>query len=177
MVFMMPYDELNSPAVTFFENGDCSGFSGNYFAGPMGTVTSYTSSLMSSTGNAIPGRVSAVMVPFNVYLTLFSGGAFNGSTMIIDGANSKDQMIGREMECIYLGGFNELTNSFKIEHKTTGLAKGKWINVGLATGSVHADIEVGLSSTTTTTTSATITNTLTVETHEGILFEGMKMSE
>ena len=81
------------------------------------------------------------------------------------------------MQCINIHSqFGDKTSSMKIEHKKTGAAKGLWKNVGSATGSYTFEISVGMTSTRETSSSTTITNTLTVEMNEGVIFAGAKMS-
>ena len=95
---------------------------------------------------------------------------------MLDGANTNSK-IGGEMRCIDIHGqFGDRTSSMKIERKRTGAAKGIWKNVGSATGNYTFSIDVGMTSTREQSSSTTITNTLTVEVNEGVIFAGAKMS-
>jgi len=81
------------------------------------------------------------------------------------------------MNCLSIHSqFGGKTSSMKIEHKKTGAAKGFWNYVGSATGSYTFEIPVGMTSNFHTSSFTTMTNTLTVEMNEGVIFAGAKMS-
>ena len=69
-VYIFPYNELANPAVTLFENADCTGISAAFSAGGPGSVKRFNRSLLQQ-GNMGNDKVSSVMIPFNIALTLY----------------------------------------------------------------------------------------------------------
>ena len=78
-IIIEEYDELTNPAVTLFEHPLCRGASAAFFAGGPGNEASYNKSKLEN-GKTWNDMVSAVMVPFNVVLTLYDEDGFRGAT-------------------------------------------------------------------------------------------------
>ena len=78
-VYIFPYNELANPAVTLFENADCTGSSAAFLAEGSGSVKSFNMSSLQQ-GNMGNDKVSSVMVPFNIVLTLYQDDDFLGSS-------------------------------------------------------------------------------------------------